>query len=117
MGAQVDGVICSHPPADNGQGGVGNIYLVDVRVHFPDGSMAEFSSGRLDGMRWAGNSRATSSQCDMTPRTGHGSRSTPRALRAAREADPASMNLSQNAAIARSEAELARRTSVDNQAD
>lgn len=117
-GAQIDGVvICSHPPADTGRGGIGNIYRVDVRVHFQDGSMAEFSSGRLNryevGWKLEG---------DIVPvRYDPANRSrievdTP-ALIAAREANATAVSSSQNAAIARSEAELARRTRVDNQAD
>jgi hypothetical protein len=117
-GAQIDGVvICSHPPADTGQGGVGNIYRIEVRVHFPDGSMAEFSSGRLDRYEvgWKLEGDIVPVRYDPTNRS-RIEVDTP-ALTAAREADAASVNSSQNAAITRSEAELARRTGVDNQAD
>lgn len=117
-GAQIDGVvICSHPPADTGQGGVGNIYRIDVRVHFEDGSLAEFSSGRLDRYEvgWKLEGDIVPARYDPANRS-RIAVDTP-ALMAAREAAAAGVSSSQNAAISRSEAELARRARVENQAD
>jgi hypothetical protein len=105
-GAQIDGVvICSHPPADTGQGGVGNIYRVDVRVHFEDGSIAEFSSGRLDRYEVGWKLEGDLVPVRFDPANRSRIEVDTSALRAAREADAAGVSSSQDAAIARSEAD------------
>jgi hypothetical protein len=79
--------------------------------------MAEFSSGRLDryAVGWKLEGDIVPVRYDPADRS-RIEVDTP-ARMAVREADTAVVSSSQNAAIARGEAELARRTGVDNQAD